>query len=183
MDHTQAKALFPAGRPDITILDHTGLAAPMTRSSLFPEISSAGVGSIDLDKKKYATHVLRGTKAALLSQKMRTPRAVRLLPAHTTLESGLPGFRGPCRLAHGRTSRALTTRTKYYADKASCLSARRREYIPAGLTAASLRPSLAARSNHFNLMLSDRRYATGLPPVIPLAGSRVCCASCCGNQR
>jgi integrase len=45
------------------------------------------VASIDLDQKKYGTHSLRRTKAALIYKKTGNLRAVQLLLGHTKLES------------------------------------------------------------------------------------------------
>jgi hypothetical protein len=49
------------------------------------------------------------------------------------------------RVSAGTAAHAGQRFAKAHIDKASCLSARRRECLPAGLTAASLRPTPADR--------------------------------------
>jgi integrase len=48
---------------------------------------SLWVASIELDPRKYGTHSLRRTKAALIYKKTGNLRAVQLLLGHTKIES------------------------------------------------------------------------------------------------
>lgn len=53
----------------------------------YARIVDAWVGSIGLSPRKYGTHTLRRTKAALIYKKTGNLRAVQLLLGHTKLES------------------------------------------------------------------------------------------------
>ena len=75
-------------------LDHGGYLFPSrvhNRPHLstrqYARIVNRWVSSIGLDPKKYGTHSMRRTKAALIYKKTGNLRAVQLLLGHTKLES------------------------------------------------------------------------------------------------
>ena len=60
---------------------------PHLSTRQYARIVNRWVASIDLDPRKYGTHSLRRTKAALIYKKTGNLRAVQLLLGHTKLES------------------------------------------------------------------------------------------------
>ena len=60
---------------------------PHLSTCQYARIVNCWVSSIDLDPQKYGTHLMRRTKAALISKKTGDLSAVQLLLGHTKLES------------------------------------------------------------------------------------------------
>jgi site-specific recombinase XerC len=60
---------------------------PHLSTRQYARIVSLWVASIELDPRKYGTHSLRRTKAALIYKKTGNLRAVQLLLGHTKIES------------------------------------------------------------------------------------------------
>lgn len=59
--------------------------APLSTRQYARNVSS-WVTAIVLDRRRYGTHSMRGTKASPIHRRTKNPRAVQILPGHTKLE-------------------------------------------------------------------------------------------------